>query len=87
MIFSRWRSVVFGLNKGFCRNRYRSENVNIGHSVNLQSKELLLCKNRVTLLIILQNANNVLDSIFTIWYYSSNKNGDTIAKEIERWQT
>lgn len=46
---------IFGLYKGFYRSRYRSENVNIGHTLTLQFEILYICKNRVIFRIILIN--------------------------------
>ena len=55
MIFKLFGELVFGLNKGFCRTRYRSGNVNIGHTLTLQFEILYICKNRVIFRIILTN--------------------------------
>lgn len=73
MSFSMGEVLIFGLYKVFCRSRYRSENVNIGHTLTLQFTEPYICKNRIVLCIVLYFVKQVLDSIFTIWYDNSIK--------------
>lgn len=67
MIFSMGEVLIFGLYKGFCRSRYRSENVNIGHTLTLHFTEPYICKNRIVLCIVLCFVKQVLDFIFTMW--------------------
>ena len=73
MIFSMEEMWIFGLYKGFYRSRYRSGNVNIGHTLTLQFTEPYICKNRIVLCIVLYFVKQVIDSIFTIWYDNSIK--------------
>ena len=67
MIFKLFGELVFGLNKGFCRTRYRSGNVNIGHTLTLHFTEPYICKNRIVLCIVLYFVKQVIDFIFTMW--------------------
>ncbi len=46
MIFKLFGELVFGLYKGFYRTRYRSENVNIGHTLTLHFQISYKCKNK-----------------------------------------